>query len=84
MLSSKDKFAYILPKETKDEMAMLSCLYPLMFSHLDATHSFTLDCTDASSKLIGATVALVAQSLHKELWRARERKGWNALSGPGS
>ena len=73
---SEDKYAFLLQKESKDELAMLSCLYPLMFTHLDAAHSSSLVCTDASSRYIGAAEAPVSQSLHRELWRVRERKGW--------
>ena len=78
---SRDKYASTLQKQSKDELAMLSCLYPLMFSHLDATHSTSLVCSDASSPYIGATEAPVVRDLHRELWRARERKGFGDAPG---
>ena len=74
---AQDKEVYELAKESRDELAMLSCLYPLMFTHLDATFGRELICTDASNRYIGAASASVAENLHRELWRIRERRGWS-------
>ena len=47
-----------------------------MFTHLAATHSDKLICTDASTSYLGAVSAPVDPRLHKDLWRCRNRKGW--------
>ena len=59
-----------------EDLAVLSVAVPFMFTHLTATHSDKLICTDASSYHLGAVSAPVDSRLHKELWRLRNRKGW--------
>ena len=47
-----------------------------MMTHLDATHSGSLVCTDASDNCLGAVESTISKELHRELWRHRERRGW--------
>ena len=47
-----------------------------MMTHLDATHSGFLVCTDASDNCLGAVESPISKDLHRELWRHSERRGW--------
>ena len=71
-----DHFTYAIPKASREELVMLSCMGPHMLTHLDAIHSSHLVCTDASDVCMGAVETLIDPTLHKELWRHRERRGW--------
>ena len=71
-----DAKVYAIPKETREDLAMLSVAAPFMFTHLNATHSDRLICTDASTTHLGAVDAPVHPKAHRELWRLRNRKGW--------
>ena len=55
-----------------------------MFTRLDAAHSDTLICTDASDDYLGAVEAGIDSNLHRELWRVRDRKGWSSHLVGGS
>ena len=63
--TSEDHKSYMLQKKTRDELTMMSCIYPLLFTHLDARQSDRLVCTDASSKFIGAAASPIPPQLHK-------------------
>ena len=71
-----DSRVYKMQKETSEDLTMLSIAAPFMFTHLQATHSNHLICTDVSTTHLGAVRAPVHPSLHRELWRLRNRKGW--------
>ena len=71
-----DARVYKMPRETREELTMLSIAAPFMFTHLSATHSDRLVCTDASTTHLGAVSAPVHEGLHRELWRLWNRKGW--------
>ena len=80
----EDNFTYRIPRSTRDDLAMLSCAAPFMFTRLDAAHSDTLICTDASDDYLGAVEAGIDSNLHRELWRVRDRKGWSSHLVGGS
>ena len=73
-----DNIVYNLPVGSRDDLVLSACFAPLMFSHLGATHSDSLICTDASDTHIAATAAPSTTNLSQELWRVRERRGWSA------
>ena len=71
-----DHEVYSMPKETREDLLMLSIAAPFMFTHLRAEQSARLICTDASTEKLGAVEAPVDPRLHGELWRQRNRRGW--------
>ena len=49
-----------------------------MASHLGATHSDTVICTNVSDIHIAATASPTPKTLSQELWRLGERRGWSS------
>ena len=46
-----------MPKETREDLLMLSIASPFMFTHLRAEQSSRIICTDASTEKLGAVEA---------------------------
>ena len=59
-----DHEVYSMPKETREDLLMLSIAAPFMFTHLRAEQSSRLICTDASTEKLGAVEAPVDPRLH--------------------
>ena len=71
-----DHYSYSIPKASREELALLSCMGPHMPTRLDASHLSKLICTDASDVCMGAIETKIDPVLHKELWLHREKQGW--------
>ena len=73
---TNDACVYAIPKETPEDLAMLSVAASCMFTLLTATHSGKLICTDAPTSYLGAVSELFDPCLHTQLWRLLNRRGW--------
>ena len=58
---------YEIPKASREDLALLACLSPFMFTHLTAEHSDALVCADSIDSCLGAVESPVSTDLHREL-----------------
>ena len=67
-----------LPASVRNELALLSCLAPVMVTQLDCEVAPRVWATDASPSGLGSVEASMPAPIVEELWRHRERRGHNS------
>ena len=73
---------FALSARSCNELTLLAVLSPTMTTNIKAQFSDLLVCSDASDTLTAHCTSQVGETVHRELWRHRDRKGgYSALQG---